>query len=135
VAVMTNPVMSRRRVLLGLVGAALTAACGESPAPATPGPVSPVPAAASPAPLLPPSSPSPGPAAGPPLVVPGRSPSPSPSPAASPSPFPIALGRPGLLAVERAGRILLVDPEQQRPTRTIVASPDNATPRWSPDGR
>lgn len=45
------------------------------------------------------------------------------------------LGRPGLLAVEREGRILLVDPERQLPTRTIVASPDNAAPRWSPDGR
>lgn len=45
------------------------------------------------------------------------------------------LGRPGLLAVERAGRILLVDPERQLPTRTIVASPDNTAPRWSPDGR
>jgi Tol biopolymer transport system component len=49
--------------------------------------------------------------------------------------FPIALGRPGLLAVEREGRILLVDPERQQPTRTVVASPDNAAPRWSPDGR
>lgn len=45
------------------------------------------------------------------------------------------LGRPGLLAVERQGRILLVDPERRQPTRTVVTSPDNAAPRWSPDGR
>jgi Tol biopolymer transport system component len=82
---------------------------------------------------------------GPPSIVPGGSPSPAASPFASPgaSPppsagqagFPIVLGRPGLLAVERDGQILLVDPERQRPTRTLVASPDNAAPRWSPDGR
>ena len=67
--------------------------------------------------------------------MPGRSPSPASSPGASPSPFPIALGRPGLLAVEQEGRILLVDPERQQPARTLVASPDTAAPRWSPNGR
>jgi Tol biopolymer transport system component len=128
-------------MLLGLVGAALTAACGESVPSVTPGPASP--AHVSPAP-------SPSPMPGPPSIVPGGSPSPAASPFASPgaSPppsldasgpgqaaFPIVLGRPGLLAVEREGQILLVDPERQRPTRTLVASPDNAAPRWSPDGR
>lgn len=91
--------------------------------------------------------------AGLPLIVPGRiaSPVPSPgaiaspgaspgpsvraSPAASPVPLPITLGRPGLLAVESAGRILLVDPERQLPTRVLVASPDSSEPVWTPDGR
>ena len=144
---MPDPVLPRRQVLLGLLGAALMAACGESPPSSTPAPSSPATAAPSPAPspgtaasgqpiattVRIAASPSPSPAPGLPLVVPGRSP--SPSPRASPSPLPISLGRPGLLAVERQGRILLVDPEKQQPTRTIVASPDNAAPRWSPDGR
>jgi Tol biopolymer transport system component len=47
----------------------------------------------------------------------------------------VVLGRPGLLAVDWDGRIVLVDPEQVVPTRTLVASPDNSEPRWSPDGR
>jgi TolB protein len=150
-------------VLLGLLGAALTAACGEAPPP-TPGSAvspraAPVPGqspsptatsvgstaptsgspiativqiAASPAAQAGPAAP-----AGPPLVVPGRAPSPSPlaSPAASPSPFPIVLGRPGLLVVEQAGRIVLLDPERQQPARTLVGGPDNSAPRWAPDGR
>lgn len=45
------------------------------------------------------------------------------------------LGRPGLLAVEQAGRIVLIDPERQQPARTLVASPDNSAPVWSPNGR
>ena len=120
--------LTRRRLLAYLLGAALTAACGEAPPP--PPPPSPVPPGPSPSP-----SPSPSPIPASPLIVPGRPASPSPSPGASPSPLPIVLGRPGLLAVEREGCILLVDPERQQPTRTVVASPDNAAPRWSPDGR
>lgn len=92
-----------------------------------------------------------------PLIVPGRAASPSPgavaspgaspgisqgpglsaSPAvsASPAPLPIVLHRPGLLVVEAAGRILLIDPERQQPTRVLVNSPDSSQPVWSPDGR
>jgi dipeptidyl aminopeptidase/acylaminoacyl peptidase len=90
-----------------------------------------------------------------PPIVPGRVPSPSPGvvaspgstpsaspgpsasagPAASPQPLPIALGRPGLLAVQAGGRILLVDPERQQPTRTAAPGPDSSWPRWSPNGR
>ena len=105
---------SRRRLLLGLLASALTAACAEPPPPiptASPSP--------QPSPI-----PSPSPRTGPPLIVPSPSPSPVP-----------ALGRPGLLTVERDGRILLVDPERQQPVKTLVGSPDNAAPRWSPDGR
>lgn len=85
----------------------------------------------------PPGSPVPAARPGPPLVVPGRSPSPlaSPPALASPSPVPLVLHRPGLLAVERDGRIVLVDPEGGQPPRTLVDGPDNAAPRWSPDGR
>jgi Tol biopolymer transport system component len=49
--------------------------------------------------------------------------------------LPIVLGRPGLLAVAAGGRILLVDPERQQPTRVLVNSPDSSEPAWSPDGR
>ena len=66
-------------------------------------------------------------------LVPGRAASPGASP--SPSPFPIALKRPGLLAVERDGRILTLDPDDARSMRTIVSGPDNSRPRWSPDGQ
>ncbi|MCC7367739.1 MAG: PD40 domain-containing protein [Chloroflexi bacterium] len=112
------------------------------------------PAAASPAgaaqPGLPPIVPGrlPSPVASPgtvgsPSVVgsPGPPPGSSPVPGqivsavASPQPLPIALGRPGLLAVEAGGRILLVDPEKQQPTRALVASPDSSEPLWMPDGR
>jgi TolB protein len=48
---------------------------------------------------------------------------------------PVVLKRPGLLAVERAGRILTVDPANAASVRTLVEGPDNAEPRWSPDGR
>jgi Tol biopolymer transport system component len=106
----------RRRLLLGMLGGALAAACGDVAGTATPVPV---------------SSPSPSP----PAARPSPSPSPAPSPGASPSPAPIALGRPGLLAVVVDGRILVVDPNGQPSPRTVVASPDNAAPRWSPDGR
>lgn len=37
--------------------------------------------------------------------------------------------------MERRGQILLVDPERAQPTRILVSSPDNSTPRWSPDAR
>jgi Tol biopolymer transport system component len=45
------------------------------------------------------------------------------------------LKRPGLLAVERDGRVILVDPDAPGAARTLVDGPDNAAPRWSPDGR
>ncbi|MGE3912437.1 MAG: hypothetical protein AB7K36_23960, partial [Chloroflexota bacterium] len=98
-----------------------------------------------------PAAGTPGPQAlqsGLPLIVPGRQASPgviaspgaSPgprivaSPAASPLPLPINLGRPGLLAVEQSGRILVLDPTRQQPARVLVSSPDSSEPRWSPDG-
>ena len=59
----------------------------------------------------------------------------SPTISSSPAPLPIVLGRPGLLAVEASGRILLVDPARQQPTRILVPSPDSSAPVWSPDGR
>ena len=75
----------------------------------------------------------PSPRSVPTVVVPGRAASPPPSP--SPSPFPIVLKRPGLLALERDGRIVSVDPDAAGTSRTLVDGPDNAAPRWSPDGR
>jgi len=124
-------------VLAALLGAALATACGEADPPATPAPASPSPSP-SPSPV-PAPSPSPSPAlpvlSGLPLIVPGRPPSPVASPGPSPSPLPVVLGRPGLVAVEQAGRVLLVDPEQQAPVRILVSSPDGREPRWSPDGR
>src|SRR5215212_4340052 len=132
---------SRRQALLALLGAALATACGEAAPPTTPIPRTPSPAPSpSPSPL---PSPSPSPPPELSLLNPGRAPSPSPSLAASPSPSPsaspspvaVTLGRPGLLAVEQAGRVLLVDPERQQSVRVLVASSDSREPRWSPDGR
>jgi Tol biopolymer transport system component len=82
--------------------------------------------------VSPSSSPSASPGASPPAVRP--SPNLTASPVASPAPLPIVLGRPGLLAVVSAGRVLLVDPARQQPTRVLVASPDSSEPVWSPDG-
>jgi Tol biopolymer transport system component len=45
------------------------------------------------------------------------------------------LGRPGLIAVEQDGRIVLVDPERQQPPRPLAQGPGSSRPRWSPDGR
>src|SRR5689334_12869703 len=75
--------------------------------------------------------------AAPPLILAGQTPSPMPSasPFASPQVVPIVLKRPGLIAVERAGRILTVDPANPDAVSTLVEGPDNAAPRWSPDGR
>ena len=47
--------------------------------------------------------------------------------------MPVVLKRPGLLAVEREGRILTVDPGNAASVRTLVDGSDNAEPRWSPD--
>jgi Tol biopolymer transport system component len=118
----------RRHLILGLASTAVTAACLGTP-PAQPSPTLPLPT--SPPSIPPPAVPAP------PVVVPGRTPSPSPppSPSPSPSPLPITLKRPGLLAVERDGRIVVVDPDDGRSARVLVNGPDNAAPRWSPDGR
>lgn len=146
--------IGRRRVVLGLASTTLLAACLAPPpaqptptAPASSSPPLPTPAAS---PLPVPSGPSPpsaipipaawsptpaaagSPRAAPPILVPGRAASPAARP--SPSPFPIALKRPGLIAVERNGRILAVDPDDARSVRTLVSGPDSANPHWSPDG-
>ena len=49
--------------------------------------------------------------------------------------MPIALKRPGRLAIERDGRILVVDPADGSAVRTVLEGTDYSVPRWSPDGR
>jgi len=48
---------------------------------------------------------------------------------------PVLLKRPGPLAIERDGRILVVDPADGSAVRTVLEGPDYSAPRWSPDGR
>jgi TolB protein len=48
---------------------------------------------------------------------------------------PIVLKRPGLLTLVSNGRILTVDPGNAASVQVLVDGPDNAQPRWSPDGR
>jgi Tol biopolymer transport system component len=40
-----------------------------------------------------------------------------------------------MLALERDGRIIAVDPNATGAPRILIDGPDNAMPRWSPDGR